>query len=85
MPKGIVEYIVKSLVKKPDQVKIVDRPVSGEVAFGGRESAKILLEIHVDKDDLGKVIGRAGKTIRSIRAIVGLVFPDKDLLIDVAK
>jgi len=75
MPKGIVEYIVKSLVQKPEQVRIIER----------KENSKAMLEIHVDKDDLGKVIGRAGKTIRSIRAIVGICFPDQDLLVDVAK
>jgi len=75
MPKGVVEYIVKSLVEKPGQVRIVEK----------RENSKIMLEIHADKDDLGKVIGRDGKTIRSIRAVVGLLFSDQNLFVEVAR
>jgi len=83
MPKGVVEYIVKSLVEKPEQVRIIEKPAFS--TSDTKENGKIMLEIHVDKDDLGKVIGRGGKTIQSMRAVVGLLFARQDLLVDVAR
>ena len=74
MPKKLVEYIVKTLVEKPESVAITQQV----------QDSKKILEIHVDDDDRGKVIGRSGKTIRSIRVIAGLIFPEDTLLIDIA-
>ena len=85
MPKGVVEYMVKSLVEKPGQVRIVEKTISIKATSERKESSKIMLEIHVDKDDLGKVIGRGGKTIQTMRAVVGLLFSRQDLLVDVAR
>jgi uncharacterized protein len=75
MPKGIVEYIVKALVEKPELVSIIEKT----------DNSKVLLEIHVDENDLGKVIGKGGRTIKSIRSIVGLLFKDPNLFVDIAK
>lgn len=59
--KDFLEYIIKSLVDKPDEVQITEVP--GENAT--------VLEVKVAREDLGKIIGRQGKTARSIRSIVG--------------
>jgi len=75
MPKGVVEYIVKSIVDSPQLVSVAQRS----------EDSRVILEIHVDQRDRGKVIGKGGKTIRSIRAIASLVSPETDLFVDVAK
>jgi len=75
MPKSVVEYIVKALVAKPDKVFVTEK----------KEDTKILLEIHVDEGDLGKVIGKSGNTIRAIRSIVSLMSPDRNFFVDVAK
>jgi len=75
MPKGLVEYIVKSLVDKPETVMIKEKMLD----------SKKMLEIFVDDNDRGKVIGRGGKTIRSIRVVAGLAAPGENILIDIAR
>lgn len=55
-----VEYIVKSLVGKPDAVKI-DRRV---------DEKGVLLELTVDPEDLGRVIGKRGATAQSMRILL---------------
>jgi uncharacterized protein len=55
-----VEYIVKSLVGKPDAVKI-DRRI---------DEKGVLLELTVDPEDLGRVIGKRGATAQSIRTLL---------------
>ena len=59
--KELVEAIAKALVDKPDQVQV--RAVEGEQVT--------VLELRVDPTDLGKVIGRQGRTAKSIRTILG--------------
>jgi hypothetical protein len=58
--KELVEHIAKALVDHPDQVEV--RAVGGDQAT--------VLELRVAPDDIGKVIGRQGRTVRSIRAIL---------------
>ena len=58
--KELVAYIAKSLVDHPDAVKVT--AVEGE-----RTS---VVELSVTKEDLGKVIGKQGKTARAMRTIL---------------
>lgn len=58
--KILLEYIAKSLVDKPDEVQVNE--VEGEQVT--------VLELKVARDDLGKVIGRQGRTARALRAII---------------
>ena len=55
-----VEYVVKSLVGKPDAVH-VDRRV---------DDKGVLLELTVDPEDLGRVIGKRGATAQSLRTLL---------------
>lgn len=55
-----IEYIVKSLVGKPDAVK-VERSV---------DEKGVLLELTVDPEDIGRVIGKRGSTAQSLRALL---------------
>lgn len=57
--KEFIEFIAKSLVDEPDSVR-VDETV---------EDNKITLKLHVSKGDLGKVIGKQGKTAKSMRTL----------------
>jgi predicted RNA-binding protein YlqC (UPF0109 family) len=59
--KDLVEAIAKALVDHPDQVQV--RSVDGEQVT--------VLELRVHPEDLGKVIGRQGRTAKSIRTILG--------------
>jgi predicted RNA-binding protein YlqC (UPF0109 family) len=59
--KDLVEAIAKALVDHPDQVQV--KAVDGEQVT--------VLELRVHPEDLGKVIGRQGRTAKSIRTILG--------------
>lgn len=59
----MVEVIAKALVDEPDSVEV--QHVSGE-----RSS---VLELSVAEDDLGKIIGKKGRTAKSIRTLLGAV------------
>ncbi len=59
--KQLVEDIAKALVDTPDAVLV--REVAGEQAT--------ILELRVAPTDLGKVIGKQGRTARSIRTLLG--------------
>jgi len=61
--RALIEQIAKALVDEPQQVQV--RAVEGEQVT--------VLELQVAPDDLGKVIGKQGRTVRSIRAILGAV------------
>ena len=58
--KDLIEYIAKALVDQPDQVKVSE--VVGEKTS--------VIELAVAKEDLGKVIGKQGRTARAIRTIL---------------
>ncbi|MCA9938569.1 MAG: KH domain-containing protein [Anaerolineales bacterium] len=60
MYKDLVEYIVKSLVDNSDQVSV--REI--------KSASTIILELSVADGDMGRVIGKQGRVINSIRAIV---------------
>jgi len=59
--KDLVEEIAKALVDIPEQVSV--REVEGEQVT--------VLELRVAPSDLGKVIGKQGRTARSIRTLLG--------------
>ncbi len=61
--KELVEFIAKSLVDNPDSVSV--REVEGEQTS--------VLELAVAKEDLGKVIGKQGRTARAIRTLLSAV------------
>jgi predicted RNA-binding protein YlqC (UPF0109 family) len=59
--KQLVEEIAKALVDHPEKVQV--NSVDGEQVT--------VLELRVDPEDLGKVIGRQGRTVKSIRTLLG--------------
>ena len=63
MFKELIEYIAKSLVDNPDEVTVEE--------VGGEQTS--VIELRVAKEDLGKVIGRQGRTARAMRTILGAV------------
>ena len=60
MLKDLITYIAKSLVDEPDKIKVEE--IAGE--------RTVVYELKVGKDDIGKIIGKAGKTAKAIRTIV---------------
>jgi len=58
--KDLVLYITKALVDNPEKVEV--KEVAGEKST--------VIELKVDKSDRGKVIGKEGRIIKSIRTII---------------
>lgn len=61
--RNLVEVMAKALVDLPDQVTVAE--VEGEQTT--------VIELKVAKEDLGKVIGKEGRTARSLRTILAAV------------
>jgi len=59
--KELITYIAKALVDKPEEVVVTE--IEGEQTS--------VIELKVAKEDLGKVIGKQGRTARAIRTILG--------------
>ena len=58
--KELIEFIARSLVDTPDEVHVEE--ITGEQT--------VVLELRVAKDDLGKVIGKQGRTVKAMRSIL---------------
>jgi hypothetical protein len=70
--KGLVEYVAKALVDKPAAVKV------DEVQDGNTT----VYELEVDEEDIGKVIGRQGRVVRGLRALVKAAATRKGIRVD---
>lgn len=68
--KELVEVIAKALVDSPEEVFVAQRT---------EDDGTIVLELHVAKDDMGKVIGKKGRIAKSIRTVVKTAATKKDL------
>ncbi|UCD89711.1 MAG: KH domain-containing protein [Desulfobacterales bacterium] len=58
--KALIKYIAQSLVDNPEQVEVSE--------VEGNQTS--VLELKVAKEDLGKVIGKQGRTARAMRTIL---------------
>jgi len=58
--KDLIEFIAKALVDKPEEVVVTE--IEGEQTS--------VIELKVAKEDLGKVIGKQGRTARAMRTIL---------------
>jgi predicted RNA-binding protein YlqC (UPF0109 family) len=58
--RDLVQYLAKSLVNKPEAVEV--KETEGDLAS--------VLELKVAKEDLGRIIGKQGRTAKSIRTIL---------------
>ena len=60
MLKGLLEHIARSLVASPDKVSVEEE----------KDGTTVILRLYVDSADMGKVIGRQGRTAKAIRAVI---------------
>jgi predicted RNA-binding protein YlqC (UPF0109 family) len=58
--KALIEYLAKSLVAHPDAVRVDEN----------KSDRGLVLELTVAKEDLGRIIGREGRTIKAIRNLL---------------
>ncbi|MBZ4486127.1 RNA-binding protein [Microbacterium sp. cx-55] len=74
MLSAALEHVVKGIVDHPDAVRIVSSmSPRGDV-----------LEVHVHPDDRGRVIGRGGRTAKSLRTVIGALADGARVRVDVA-
>lgn len=59
--KEFIEYIAKHLVDNPEQVEVEER---------ASEENRVVLALKVQSDDVGKVIGKQGKTAQAMRTLL---------------
>jgi predicted RNA-binding protein YlqC (UPF0109 family) len=59
--EDLLAYLARALVDNPDQVSVVSYD---------EDDGSLVLELHVAEDDVGKVIGRNGRTINALRTVV---------------
>jgi len=73
MLKAALLHLVKGIVDHPDAVQVESRSTPrGE-----------LLEVRVDPADLGRVIGRAGRTAKALRTVIGALADGGSVRVDV--
>lgn len=72
MLEEALEHLVKGIVAHPDDVHVRDR--------NNRRGR--VLEVRVHPDDLGKVIGRSGRTAKALRTVVGALGPGRSVRVD---
>ena len=61
--RDFVEFVVKQIVEKPDEVEVM-RTV---------DEMGVLITLKVSKDDMGKIIGKNGQTAKSIRILLRII------------
>lgn len=67
-----LEHLVRGIVTNPDDVSVLDKDVRR-----GR-----MLEVRVHPDDIGKVIGRSGRTATAIRTVIGALAGRDQIRVD---
>ena len=61
--KELIEYVIKTLVDHPDELRIAE--IEGE--------RTVVFELRCHPDDVGKVIGKSGKTVGALRTLLSTV------------
>ena len=76
--RELLEYLVSNLVDHPDQVKVEEFE---------EDDGTLVLELSVDDDDYGQVIGRGGRTAQALRTVVkaAAVKDNRRVLIDIVE
>ena len=59
--KDLVEYLARALVDHPDEVTVESFE---------EDDGTLVFEVHLNEDDVGKVIGRSGRTVNALRTVV---------------
>ncbi|ABS60502.1 MULTISPECIES: KH domain-containing protein [Fervidobacterium] len=73
--KEFLEYVLKSIAKHPDDVVVVEYEEDGKKVF----------DISVHPDDVGQVIGKDGRTIKSIKILLSSMSDDSEFILKVLR
>ena len=77
MSAELVEYLARRLVDEPEAVRVEELQRDGDT----------ILQLHVARDDVGKVIGRGGRIVRALRTIMraSAVRDGRRVLVEIAE
>ena len=71
--KELVEYIARQLVDNPDMVTVKET-----------QGANVtVLELHVDRDDMGRVIGKDGRVANALRTLLRVVSHERRVVLEI--
>ncbi|QTA37744.1 KH domain-containing protein [Thermosipho ferrireducens] len=73
--KELLEYILKGIVKHPNEVVVMEFTEDGKKVF----------EISVNSEDVGQVIGKDGRTIKSIKILLSSVSDESNFILKVVR
>lgn len=73
--KELLEYILKGIVKNPNDVVVLEFDEDGKKVF----------EISVNSEDVGQVIGKDGRTIKSIKILLSSITDENDFILKVVR
>ncbi|ABV32697.1 MULTISPECIES: KH domain-containing protein [Pseudothermotoga] len=73
--KELVEYILKGIVKHPQDVVVVEF----------NDDGNRVLEIVVNEEDVGQVIGKDGRTIKSLKVLLAALLEDENFTLRVIR
>jgi uncharacterized protein len=71
--KDLVEYVAKLLVDNPDKVTVKET----------RGGSVTVLELHVDHEDMGRVIGKDGRVANALRTLLRVVSQDRRVVLEI--
>jgi predicted RNA-binding protein YlqC (UPF0109 family) len=76
--KDLLEYLARALVDHPERVKVEEFE---------EDDGTVVLELSVDDDDYGQIIGRGGRTAQALRAVVkaAAVKDNRRVLVDIVE
>ena len=66
--RALIEFIAGKLVDQPDKIEVTQQ----------EDEETITLELRVAQEDLGKVIGKQGRTARAMRAVLAAAVSDEE-------
>jgi len=71
--KELIEYIARQLVEKPEKVFVKET----------HGNSVTVLELHVDREDMGRVIGKDGRVANALRTLLRVVSQDRRVVLEI--
>jgi uncharacterized protein len=74
--KDTLIYLLKKIVDHPDDVQVEETQEEGD-------NSKLILTIHANPEDLGKIIGKSGRIIKALRDLIKLMATKQNTYVDI--
>ena len=71
--KETLLFLLSKIVDHPDEIQVVE----------SNDNSKLILTIHANQEDLGKIIGKSGRIIKALRDLIKLMATKENVYVDV--